>query len=181
MSKNQALLLDRDGVINVDNGYVGTIDRFTFMPNVFPFLRTARDYGYRLAILTNQAGVARGYYSKEDFEALTEHMLNVMKKESIEIEFVLACFEHDEGTDPAYARQSFWRKPKPGMVLEAVRRLNADPERSAFLGDRLTDMQAAEKGGIGHRLLLTQDLPEVPAGVEVVKTYDEVLDLLNYF
>jgi D-glycero-D-manno-heptose 1,7-bisphosphate phosphatase len=179
MNKNSALLLDRDGVINADTGYVGSIERFSFLPGLFPFLRAARDLGYRLAILTNQAGVARGLYTESDFHRLTAHMLGELKREAIDIELVLACFEHAEAVVPAYARQSFWRKPLPGMVLEALRRLNADPARSAFVGDTLSDMKAAQGGGIRHCLWLTHDGSAAPVGVDPVKTYDEALVFLK--
>jgi D-glycero-D-manno-heptose 1,7-bisphosphate phosphatase len=179
MNKNRALLLDRDGVVNAETGYVGLVKDFVFLPGLFPFLRAARDLGYRLAILTNQAGVARGYYSEKDYHDLTQHMLGELRRESIEIELVLACFEHSESANPTYARESFWRKPNSGMVLEAVRRLNLDAARSAFLGDRLSDMQAAQGGGIGHCLWLTQETRTPPAGVNIVKNYDEARGLLT--
>jgi D-glycero-D-manno-heptose 1,7-bisphosphate phosphatase len=179
MNKSRALLLDRDGVINADVGYVGSAERFSFLPGLFPFLRAAQDLGYRLAVLTNQAGVARGYYSADDYHRLTAHMLKELRREGIEIELVLACFEHDKGINSAYARQSFWRKPQPGMVLEAVRRLACDPLRSAFLGNELSDMQAAQGGGMRRCLWLTQGNVRAPAGVDIVKNYDDVLSFLK--
>jgi len=179
MNKNRALLLDRDGVINDDTGYVGSIDQFVFLPGLFPFLRAARNLGFRLAVITNQAGVARGYYSADAFHRLTDYMLNALRQENIDVELVLACFEHEKGIVPAYARQSFWRKPSPGMILEAIRRLDLDPEKSVFLGNEPTDMQAALAGGIGHPLLLTEHKP-APAGVTVVKNYDEALKFLGH-
>jgi len=179
MSKYRALLLDRDGVINADQGYIGSSDRFSFLPGVFPFLRKARDLGFRLAILTNQAGVARGYYSEEDYYRLTEHMLDTLRCEGIEIERVLACFEHIKGVRPAYARESFWRKPQPGMALEAMRRMQIDPLRSAFIGDKMTDMQTAERANIRRRVWLTQEDVLAPDGVDVVRNYDEALDFLK--
>ena len=169
MNNYRGLLLDRDGVINVDRGFVGSIDQFDFMSGIFPFLRAARDKGYRLAILTNQSGVARGYYSVTDYERVTTHMLSELRREKIDIDLTLACFEHAEGMVPTYARDSFWRKPNPGMVLEAIRRLDLDPARSAFLGDNLRDMQAAQSGGIGQCLWLTQEKPAPPSGVTVVE------------
>ncbi|MDE1900517.1 MAG: HAD family hydrolase [Alphaproteobacteria bacterium] len=175
MTGNRALLLDRDGVINIDCGYVGDVARFEFMPGLFPFLRAVRDRGFRLAVLTNQSGVARGLYGAADHAAVTAHMLTALKREGIDIDLNLACFEHPEGTVAPYARESFWRKPHPGMVLEAVRRLDLDASRSAFLGDNLRDMQAAQGGGIGACLWLTQKKPVPPPGVRVVTGFDEAL------
>jgi D-glycero-D-manno-heptose 1,7-bisphosphate phosphatase len=178
MNNYRALLLDRDGVINVDKGYVGAAWRFEFMPGLFPFLRALRDGGYRLAILTNQSGVARGLYTAEDYARVTAHMLAELRREKIDIDLTLACFEHGEGPVAPYARESFWRKPNPGMVMEAVRRLNLDPVRSAFLGDNLRDMEAAQAGSIQKGLWLTQENPAAPAGVHIIRTFDEALALL---
>lgn len=178
MNKKRALLLDRDGVINIDTGYVGSIAKFTFIPGLFPFLRKAQERGYRLAVLTNQSGVARQLYSAADHHEVTAHMLGELRREAIDIDLALVCFEHAEGSDPAYARSSFWRKPNPGMVLEAIRRMNLDPSRSAFLGDNLRDMHAGLNGGIGRCLWLTTQAVTPPAGVDVVKNYDEALRFL---
>lgn len=175
MAQNRALLLDRDGVINHDHGYVGSIDRFDFRDGLFPFLRAVRDRGYRLAVLTNQSGVARGYYTPHDHAAVTAHMLALLKNQGIEIDLNLVCFEHPGGTVAPHRRESFWRKPNPGMVLEAVRRLNLDPARSAFLGDSLRDMQAATVGGIGTCLWLTNGAPLHLEGVKIVTSFDQSL------
>ena len=105
----RALLLDRDGVINIDHGYVGSIDKFVFISGIFPFLRQIQDIGYRLAILTNQAGVGRGYYTKTDYETLTAWMLEEFHKQHVFIDLVLASFEHPEGLADIYRRESYWR------------------------------------------------------------------------
>jgi D-glycero-D-manno-heptose 1,7-bisphosphate phosphatase len=178
MNQNRALLLDRDGVINADKAYVGAVDQFEFMPGVFIFLRAAQDLGYRLAVLTNQSGVARGLYSEDDYNRVTDHMLAGLCREKIDIELVLACFTHPDGITPALARESFWRKPNPGMVLEAIRRLDLNPARSAFLGDNLRDMQAAQSGGIGCCLWLTQEKVIAPAGVVTVTNYTDAFKAL---
>jgi D-glycero-D-manno-heptose 1,7-bisphosphate phosphatase len=178
MNKNRALLLDRDGVINRDKAYVGQIADFEFMPGLFPFLRAARDGGFRLAILTNQSGVARGLYTEQDYEKLTAYMLSELRREGIEIDLVLACFCHPEGTVHAYKRESFWRKPNAGMVLEAMGRMDLNGGASAFLGDSLRDLEAAQAGGIGKSLWLTVKESASPAGVIKVKDFDEALKVL---
>lgn len=175
MNKNRALLLDRDGVINRDCTYIGSVERFEFMPGLFPFLRDMRNLGYRLAILTNQSGVARGLYSERDYARVTEHMLAGLRCEQIDIELVLACFEHPEGKVSARTRESFWRKPNPGMILEAVRRLDIDPARSVFLGDAQRDMEAAQAAGIGHCLWLNAAVSP-PEGVTLVKDFTDALN-----
>ena len=135
--------------------------------------------GFRLAILTNQSGVARGLYTVEDYEKLTAWICAELAKQGITIDLTLACFEHEEGSVVEYQRQSFWRKPNPGMVLEAVQRLRLYPARSAFLGDKMSDMQAAKAGGIGKRLLLTDYPKEKPEGTVIVHNFGEALAALK--
>lgn len=176
---NRGLLLDRDGVINVNREYVGTRDRFTFMLGIFPFLRAAQDLGYRLAIVTNQSGVARGMYTEKDYESLTAWMLDSFKKEGIAIELALACFEYKDGTIEKYKRESFWRKPNPGMIMEAAQRLHLDLPRSAMIGDNDRDMQAARAAGVGKLLLLSQSANAAPPDVTVVKDFSQALSALT--
>ncbi|NTU76471.1 MAG: HAD family hydrolase [Alphaproteobacteria bacterium] len=176
--RRRGLLLDRDGVINVDRGYVSARDQFSFLPGLFPFLRAAQDRGYRLAIVTNQSGVARGLYTLDDYERLTAWMMESFRREGIGIDLVLACFEHGEGAVPAYSRESFWRKPNPGMILEAARRLRLDLARSAMIGDNARDMQAARAAGVGLCLWLTQDPTASLPDVKTVRDFDQTLSLM---
>ena len=177
---SRGLLLDRDGVINVDHGYIGQIERFDFMPGLFPFLRQALDAGYRLAIITNQSGVARGYYTAQDHFKLMDWALAHLRDEGITIELVLECFEYPDGIVDAYSRESFWRKPNPGMVMQAVQQLHLDPARSVFLGDNLTDMDAAAGGKIGTRLLIgEQPPPTLPQGVQFVRNHEDAWQIIK--
>lgn len=172
--RNRGLLLDRDGVINEDHGYVGSPETFTFMPNVFPFLRAARNNGYRLALVTNQSGVARGLYTQADFDALTAHMNNLLKKEGIFFDRVLACFTHPKGTPGPLSRDSYWRKPNPGMLLEAALMLDLDVTRSLFIGDKLSDVEAARAAQIKTVFLLSSDGPDIQ-GVHRIATLEQAL------
>lgn len=176
--KRRGLLLDRDGVINVDRGYVGTPEQLELIPAIFPFLRAAQDMGFRLAVLTNQSGVARGFYTAGDHERTMQAMRRELARQGIVLDLALACFEHNEGSVAAYRRDSFWRKPNPGMVLDAVQRLDLDPGRSAFLGDHLRDMQAARSGGIKTCLWLTKEM-SAPEGVTIISGYDQALEALK--
>jgi len=177
--KRRGLLLDRDGVINIDRGYIGRREDFEFVSGIFPFLRAAQDLGFRLTIITNQAGVAYGLYTAADYEKLTAWILKEFAKEGIAIDLVLAAFEHAEGKVAAYRRESFWRKPNPGMVLETIQRLDLDPARSVFLGDHERDMQAAEAGGIKTRLHIPGTTKETPPGAIRVESFDEALEKLR--
>lgn len=176
---NRGLLLDRDGVVNVEYGYVGTRDRFVFKLGLFPFLRAAIDKGYRIAIVTNQAGVARGLYTEDDYRDLTQWMLSGFRQEGIGIDCVLACFEYEDATLDRYKRQSFWRKPNPGMILEAAQTLKLDLPRSVMIGDRERDMQAAQSAGVGTALWLTEENPDpVLSGVTVIRDFAQALSML---
>jgi len=153
--KRRGLLLDRDGVINEDHDYVGSIDRFDFKPGLFAFLRRAQEQGYRLVVVTNQAGVGRGYYTVEAYQELTAHMQESLAGYGIHLDLVLASFVHQDSKNPALARESFWRKPNPGMMLEAALRLNLDLARSVMVGDRESDMMAAQAAGVGSCYFLS--------------------------
>jgi len=143
----KAFFLDRDGVINVDHGYVAKIEDFTFMDGVFPVLRALSAKGYALIVVTNQSGIGRGYYTEEDFKKLTEWMLHRFDEEEIQIAGVYSC-PHSPEADCAC------RKPAPGMALQAIRELGIDPALSWMIGDKPSDMAAAEAAGICNRVLL---------------------------
>lgn len=150
----RALLLDRDGVVNVDHGYVGCRERFAFTDGIFDLARHAVDRGYRVAVVTNQSGIARGYYTEAEFQTLTDWMCGEFAARGAPLAGVFHCPYHRGGSVARYARDSFWRKPNPGMILEAARRLDLDLGHSVFLGDQPTDMEAAWAAGVGMRALL---------------------------
>lgn len=150
----RALLLDRDGVVNVDHGYVFERERFVFMDGVFALARHAVDRGLRIAVITNQSGIARGYYTEAALLELNGWMCGEFRQRGVELAGVFHCPYHPKGAVERYARDSFWRKPNPGMILEAGRLLDLDLARSVFLGDQPTDMEAARAAGVGLRALL---------------------------
>lgn len=161
-----ALFLDRDGVVNEDAGYVGTRDRFTFLPGIFPLARRAQDLGYRLVVVTNQAGIARGFYTEGDFHDLTRWMSGVFAVEGVALAGVFYCPFHPQAAVPAYHRDSYWRKPAPGMVQEAAQRFGLAPSRSVLLGDQVTDMGAARAAGVAYPVLVAPTPPDpLPEGV----------------
>jgi D-glycero-D-manno-heptose 1,7-bisphosphate phosphatase len=144
----KALFLDRDGVINVDHGYVSRIEDFEFVDGILDFIKTAQAKGYLPIIVTNQSGIGRGYYKAEEFEILTEWMLEEMRRAGIVIDRsqVFHCPHTPEaGCD--------CRKPMPGMLLEAIGRFEIDLENSWMIGDKPSDIEAARRAGVGHTWL----------------------------
>jgi D-glycero-D-manno-heptose 1,7-bisphosphate phosphatase len=143
----KAFFLDRDGVINVDHGYVAKIRDFEFMPDVFPVLRELTVRGYALIIVTNQSGIGRGYYTVEDFETLTAWMRNRLAEEGVELAGVYSCPHSPESNCGC-------RKPAPGMFLQAICEHGIDPEQSWMIGDKPSDMEAAAAAGVRNRVLI---------------------------
>ncbi|NWG73787.1 MAG: HAD family hydrolase [Rubrivivax sp.] len=159
MTGDRALFLDRDGVINVDRHYVHRIEDFEFVPGIFDLCAHAQAAGYRLVVVTNQAGIARGYYTQADFELLTRWMVETFAQRGIAIDRVYHCPFHPTAGLGDYRRESFDRKPNPGMLLRARDELGLDLARSAFVGDKDSDMEAGRRAGVG-RLIKLADAEE---------------------
>lgn len=148
---NKALFLDRDGVINHDSGYTANTENFKFIDGIFDVCRAARACGYLIIVVTNQAGIGRGYYSEEDFHVLTRWMSNRFEAEGAPLIDVIYCPYHPEHGVGIYKRNSFNRKPNPGMLLIASVKYKLDLMRSIMIGDNISDMQAASNAGVGIR------------------------------
>lgn len=148
ITKNKALFLDRDGVINYDYGHVGKIENFKFIKEIFDICRSAQDNGFILIIITNQAGIAKGFYSEDDFKNLTTWMENKFLEQNIKITKVYYCPYHKDAVISKYKIDSFDRKPKPGMILKAIKEYNIDPTKSVFIGDKNTDEEASNNAGV---------------------------------
>ncbi len=161
-SRRKALLLDRDGVVNQDYGYVATVERFEFCDGIFELARRAVDCGYLIAIVTNQSGIGRGYSSEHEFRQLSTWMVQAFAGHGVRLAGFFYCPYLRGAVIPGYDRDSFWRKPNPGMILEAAHRLGLDLARSIFLGDQPGDMVAARVAGVGSRILIRTD-PDPPS------------------
>ena len=147
----RALFLDRDGVINVDHGYVGSRDRFEWMPGAREAIRAATDAGWHVFVITNQSGVARGHYDEAAVTALHGWMIDEVRRAGGTIDDIRYCPFHPDAVVPAYRRVSDWRKPAPGMLLDLMRAWELDPARCVLVGDQETDMAAAAAAGISGR------------------------------
>lgn len=149
-----ALFLDRDGVINVDHGYVHKPGDVEFVDGIFEMVAAAKKAGYLVVVVTNQAGIGRGYYSEADFLALMDWMKARFVEHGGQIDAVYFCPFHPEHGIGEYRRDSDCRKPAPGMLLQSGRELDIDFARSIFIGDKPSDMAAGHAAGVGTLLYL---------------------------
>lgn len=150
----KALFLDRDGVINADNGYVYKVSDFQFLDGIFDFCRLACSKGYLVFVVTNQAGIGRGYYNVTDFNLLTRWMCEKFFAEDISISKVYFSPYHPVHGLGHYKKDDYSRKPNPGMILQAADEFNLDLSISVLVGDKITDIQAGISAGVGRNILL---------------------------
>ncbi len=179
--KNKAVFLDRDGVINEDFGYVHKIENFHIYPEVFPALRKLQEAGYKLLVVTNQSGIAVGYYTEGDFLKLTEYMLKVFEKEGIKIDKVYYCPHHPEGIIPELTMKCDCRKPESGMIRQGIQEFNIDPSASFLIGDKETDIKAAHKEGIKAALVKTGQGMKYVENTEADYIGENILDVVENF
>ena len=143
-----AVFLDRDGVINVDKGYVHKRDDFEWMPGAREAIKYANDSGFLVIVVTNQSGIARGLYGEQDVVALHAWMNRHLAERGAKIDAFYYSPYHPKGSVARYRRLSDCRKPEPGMLLRAFAEQPIDRARSFMIGDNEKDMVAAERAGI---------------------------------
>jgi D-glycero-D-manno-heptose 1,7-bisphosphate phosphatase len=178
---NRAVFLDRDGIINVDHDYVSHIKNFEFIPTIFDICKLYQSTGYRLFIITNQSGIGRGYYTETDFFTLTDWMIKQLEEKQIFIQKVYHCPHHVLSTDSRYSMDCSCRKPKPGMIENAVKEFSIDVSGSILIGDKITDVQAGISAGIGLNLLIPRNAKEKMKHplVKMFDTHEMLLEWLK--
>jgi D-glycero-D-manno-heptose 1,7-bisphosphate phosphatase len=152
--KKNALFLDRDGVINIDFGYVHRKEDFILVDGIIDLIRTANQKGYLVFVVTNQSGIARGLYSEMEFLAFTEWMLDLFRSKKAFIDKVYYSPYHPDGVVRRYALKHKSRKPGTGMIDSAVREFNLSLKDSVMVGDNITDIEAGLAAGVGTNFLL---------------------------
>ncbi|PBC03604.1 HAD family hydrolase [Mesorhizobium sp. WSM3860] len=143
-----ALFLDRDGTINTDTGYPDDPDAMELLDGIAPAIEAANRRGIPVVVITNQSGIARGYFGWDAFARVNQRVLDLLAGKNAAVDMVLACAYHEAGSGPLGIADHPMRKPNPGMLLEAGRRLNLDLKRSLIVGDKPADMEAGQRAGL---------------------------------
>lgn len=156
----KAAFLDRDGVINKDKAYVYRWDDFEFVPGAIEGMRQLQAAGYALVIVTNQSGLARGYYTEAEYQKLTTTLCEELLRQGVQIDAVYHCPHHPKGNVPHLSMDCDCRKPAPGMLIRAASELGLSIPDSLLIGDKATDIEAARAAGVGRAYLVHSDNPE---------------------
>lgn len=149
-----AIFLDRDGVINIDYGYVHKVQNFDFMDNIFDLVSEAKKNGFLVIVITNQAGIGRGIYTQHDFQKLTDWMCDRFEKEGCSIDKVYFSPYHPKYGLGEYKKNHYSRKPNPGMIIQAIEEFKINPKNSILIGDKVSDIIAGNLAGVGTNILL---------------------------
>jgi D-glycero-D-manno-heptose 1,7-bisphosphate phosphatase len=166
VADQRALFLDRDGVINVYHGYVNSIENFDFVDGILNLVRTACKAGYRMVVVTNQAGIERGYYSEGQFHELSAWMCAQFEKHGAPIQRVYFSLYHPTAGVGKYRKDEDTRKPGPGMTLRAKHELGLSLEDSVIVGDKPSDILAGITASAGTNVLFSDDTFVELAGLD---------------
>jgi D-glycero-D-manno-heptose 1,7-bisphosphate phosphatase len=180
LTQSRALFLDRDGVINIDHGYVHRKDQVDFVEGIFDVCRHACSLDYYIIVVTNQAGIGRGYYSQLDFEELMIWMKDIFAEQGCPMTDIYWCPYHPTAGVGHYRRDSFWRKPKPGMILAAANRYSLELKKCVLIGDKISDLEAGKTAGVGHNILYKSSVLGDSKGDASVNTIYYLVDAINY-
>ena len=166
------LFLDRDGVINVNHGYVHTAERTEWVAGILPLLGEAARLGYQVVVATNQAGIARGLYSIDEFIAYTHWQHQQLLETGAPLLGTWFCPHHPTAGLGEFKLDCLCRKPGPGMLLKAMEHFPLDPAQALFVGDKVSDMQAGAAAGVGKLLLIEGDVGGGDAPQQTIRVPD---------
>lgn len=152
---NRAVFIDRDGTISEEVGYINHVSRFRLFPYSAAALKQLHDNGYLAIVITNQAGVARGYFSEEMVQAIHQQMTKDLESSGARVDAIYYCAHHPTVGEPPYQLDCDCRKPKPGLLLRAARDYDIDLANSWMVGDRYSDIELAANAGVKSALVLS--------------------------
>ena len=158
--KIKAVFIDRDGTINEEKEYVNRIEDFELIPGSLEALKLLTEHQIKVYIVTNQAGIAKGYFSEKQFHQLTEYMMDLFMDERVKIEKVLYCPHHPDGIVPEYSKDCLCRKPNTELIEEVIKENNFETDEIVLIGDKNSDIEA------GRRLRIRTYLVETGYGGE---------------
>ena len=168
----RAVFLDRDGTIIEDVGYLGECSKVKFLPRASEAIKLLNERGFKVIIATNQAGVARGYFTEETLKEINGYIQDSLSKQGALIDRIYYCPHHVEGIIDEYRKECHWRKPNPGMLEEAAGEFGIDLTESFVIGDKMTDIEAGYRAGC--KTILLADKGSSNGGVETALTPDYV-------
>lgn len=157
---HRALFLDRDGVINIDDGYTDSISRIIFNDEIFEISRFFKQKDYKLIIVTNQSGIGRGLITIDQYNEITSFILERFNTENCPVDLILTASVSPDNLT-ASPEETYLRKPNPGMILNAKSSLDLDLSNSLLIGDNLSDMHAGESAGVSKLYLINN--PPIPS------------------
>ncbi|NUO08763.1 MAG: HAD family hydrolase [Candidatus Brocadia sp.] len=178
MKKRKAVFLDRDGTIVVHEPYLSSPDQLKLLPNTAEGIRLFREYGYLIIVITNQSGIARGFFDEERLMLIHKKLMGMLEEKGVFVDDLFYCPHHMEGIVERYKMDCDCRKPKPGMLREAARRHQIDLTQSLMIGDSETDMLAGKNAGCRCVLIRNDRIDEISAA-PVTGTDYMVKDLLE--
>ena len=170
---DRAVFLDRDGVITVDHGFTHRIEDFELIAGSAAAMALLQAAGWRLVVVTNQSGIARGIFSSDDYERFTAHMRARLQAVGVRLDAVFHCPHLPDAAVAAFRKACDCRKPAAGMLLRAARELSLDLPASVFVGDRVSDVQAGRAAGVGRCLLVRSGQA---LGADAARMADAVFD-----
>lgn len=183
ITPSRALFLDRDGVINIDHGYVHLPNQFHFIEGIFELCRRAKKLNYFIFIVTNQAGIGRGYYTEEQFNHTTNWMLDVFIENGIKLDKVYYCPHHPSDGIGKYRKESNFRKPNPGMILQAAQEFSLNLSESILVGDKNTDIQAGIAAQVGKNIFFSPSYKpkeiDLPPETIIVQNLIDIVEFMS--
>ena len=151
----KTIFLDRDGTINRESGYINHFSMFEFLPGTIKALKLLKENGWQLILITNQAGIARGYFSEVFLVDIHQQMQTILKKGGAELDAIYYCPHHPDVGEFPYKKNCDCRKPKTGLIEKALKDFPVDMQGSYMVGDRYNDIRMGKKMGLSTAFLLS--------------------------